>query len=272
MNDLAGRHALVTGASRSLGRHIARALAAEGVKLTLAARSAADLETLGQELGTPAVAVPTDVTDEQQRRRLLEKAQSAWGPIDVLVNNAGVEYSSPYARQDPAEITQTLEVNLAAPLLLTRAVLPPMIERRGGHIVNISSASGKTGTPFEAAYSASKFGLVGCSQALRAELHGTGVGCSVICPGFIGGEGMYARMEAAGIKAPRLIGVSPIQKVAAAVVTAIKEDRAEVVVNPTPLRPLLALQQLAPGAQPVLMRALGVTDLFRRAAQGRVPA
>jgi short-subunit dehydrogenase len=269
MENLAGRHAILTGASRGVGMHLAVALAGRGVNLTLAARSASELDTVRDRVaarGVRAIAVPTDVVDEAQRADLLARAEAELGPVDILVNNAGVEWSSFYAEQDPAEISQTIDVNLTAPMLLTRAVLPGMVQRGRGHIVNMASAAGKSGTPFEAAYSASKFGLVGFSHAVRAELDGKGVGCSVICPGFIAEDGMYARFAELGLRSSWILGVSPMRKVTEAVITAIVKNRAEIVVNPTPLRPLLALETAAPGIHPRVMRAMGVTDLFGRAA------
>ena len=173
------------------------------------------------------------------------------------------------ATQDPAEIEQTLTVNLVAPMLLTRAVLPAMRARRQGHVVNIVSAAGKSGTPFEAAYSASKFGLVGFTHALRGELDGTGVGCSVICPGFIADDGMYARFAESGLKASPILGVSKMHKVTEAVVDAIRKNRAEIIVNPTPLRPVLMVDVVAPGLHPNVMKAFGVTRLFKAAAEMR---
>jgi short-subunit dehydrogenase len=272
MERLNGRHAVLTGASRGVGMHLALALAKEGVNLTLAARSAGDLQTVRDQvvaLGCDAIAVPTDVGDADQRAALLAQAEAALGPVDILVNNAGVEWSAFYADQDEAEIHQTMTINLTAPMLLTRAALPSMIKRGEGHILNLASAAGKSGTPYEAAYSASKFGLIGFSHALRAELSGTGVGCSVVCPGFIADDGMYARFADQGLKASPILGVSKMSKVTGAVIDAIKKDRADVVVNPTPLRPVVALETIVPGVHGWMMRTLGVTELFAKAAQMR---
>ena len=261
-------HVLVTGASRGLGRRIAAAVAGEGARVTITARSKDELEMLRQEIGPPTMAVPADVADADQRESLLRQAEAEHGPVDVLVNNAGVEYASAYAVQAPEEILQTIEVNLTAPLLLTREVLAGMIERRRGHVVNVASLAGLSATPFEAAYSASKFGLVGFTQALRAELRGTGVGCSVVCPGFVAGEGMYARYAEQGISAPRLL-VSSLDRVAAAVVGAVRRDRALTIVNPLPMRGGVSLQNMLPGIHAPVAERLGLTGLFRRAAEMR---
>jgi short-subunit dehydrogenase len=270
MQSLSGRHAVLTGASRGVGMRLATALAERGVNLTLAARSPSELDAVREtvaKLGVRAVAVPTDVVEEGQRTALLATAEAEIGPVDILINNAGVEWAAFYAEQDPAEIAQTIAVNLTAPMLLTRAALPAMVRRRSGHVVNIASAAGKSGTPFEAAYSASKFGLVGFTYAVRAELAGTGVGASVICPGFIAEDGMYARFADQGLRAPAILGVSPMRKVTDAVITSIVKDRVEMVVNPTPLRPLLAIEAMAPGVHSLVMRWMGVTRIFSAAAE-----
>jgi short-subunit dehydrogenase len=269
MTELRDAHVLVTGASRGLGKRIAVALAAQGARLTLAARTADQLRPVADEIGGGTRAVAADVSDTEQRAALVERAQSEGGPIDILVNNAGVEWASAFADQDPDEITQTLQVNLVGAMLLTRAVLPTMVERRRGHVVNMASLSGLSGTPYEAAYSASKFGLVGFSQALRAELRGSGVSCSVICPGFVADDGMYARMAQRGATAPRMVGVSSIEKVVDSVVATIRSDDALVIVNPSPMRPLLALQTLVPAAHGALMQRFGLTGMFRRVVEDR---
>ena len=266
MENLAGRHAVLTGASRGLGVHMARALAAEGVALTLAARSVAELGAVRDEIDGTCIAIPCDVADTDQRAQLIERAEAELGPIDILINNAGVEFASSYATQDLAEIEETISVNLLAPMLLTRGVLPAMVRRGRGHVVNIASAAGKSGTPYEVAYSASKFGLVGFTQALRSELRGSGVGCSVLCPGFVADDGMWARYAEQGFTVSPLLGVSPPAKVTSALLTAIRKDRGEIIVNPTPLRPVLALSAIAPGLHPRFMEILGVTKLFRRGA------
>jgi short-subunit dehydrogenase len=268
VKELSGRHALVTGASRGIGRAIARSLVSEGMRVTLAARSAADLESLAAELGSSAVAVCADVASPADRERLASVAEEAFGVVDLLVNNAGVEFAADFSTQDPDEILRTLDVNLAAPMMLTRLLLPGMKSRSFGHVLNVASLAGKVASPYEAAYSASKYGLVGFSHALRAELRGTGVSVSVVCPGFVAGDGMYARMAGHGLRAMS-ISVSPLPRVARAVVSAVVQDRAEVVVNPVPLRPLFLAQALAPSWNGAFMDMAGVTKVFRKAAEAR---
>jgi short-subunit dehydrogenase len=272
MKDLGGANAIVTGASRGLGVGIARHLAAAGVNLALAARSAEQLEQVRDDLvglGVKAAAIPTDVTVASQRAELVERATGELGPIDILINNAGVEMTAAYQDMDPSEIEETIAINLTAAMLLTRAVLPGMLERGKGHVVNIASGAGKAGVPYGVPYSATKFGLVGATQALRAEHLDSPVGFSVICPGFVTDEGMYARFEAAGLRAPRLVGTTTPDKVARAVVRAIKRNRVEMLVSDMPLRPLVVLGNALPQSAAPLMKGLGLTDFFRRAAESR---
>ena len=167
MQDLIGTNALVTGASGGIGPHIVRALARAGVNVAVSGRRADALEALVAELGTTAVraeAVPADLGDPRDAEPLIERAESQLGPIDVLINNAGVEFAAAFESQPPEELRATIEINLCAPLLLTRRVLPGMLERGRGHVVFIASLAGKAPTPYEAVYAASKAGLIGLTR------------------------------------------------------------------------------------------------------------
>jgi short-subunit dehydrogenase len=266
MHTIAGKTILLTGASQGLGLVMARALAAAGAKLVLAARNADALAQVAQELqawGTRALAVPCDVTRAQDREILLERALAECGRIDVLVNNAGIEELSAYAEQDPAMLTRIIETNLLAPMQLTRAVLPAMLERKAGHIVNIASLAGRTGMPFGSAYAGSKGGLAEWSISLAAELGGSGVAVSVICPGFTGGTGMHARKQ---LPAPRSIGESRPEDVVKALLKTLQSPRVEIIVNPKPVRLLMALRALAPETALALARRLGLVDYLNRLA------
>ncbi len=262
--DLSGRTALVTGASRGLGRVMARALAREGVALALAARTLPALEELAAELragGTTAVAIPADLTAAEDLRDLALRAGEELDGVDVLVNNAGVIEASRYHAQDPDGIRRGVAVNLLAPMLLARELLPGMVERGWGHVVNVSSLAGKAGPPYVAVYGATKSGLIGFTQSLRREYHGTGVSASVVCPGYVTGAGMYAdAREETGVEAPGRAGRTTPEEVAAAVVRSVREDVPEIVVNSSPVRPLLALTEASPRLGEWIGRKL---DLFR---------
>jgi short-subunit dehydrogenase len=275
MKSLQGRVALVTGASGGLGTHIARRLAREGMNVAVSGRREDALAEVVAELGAlgvRSVAVPADLSDLTQVDPLIDGVESALGPVDVLVNNAGVESIGAFTTYTRDELTSMVDVNLTAPLLLTHRLTPGMLERGRGHVVFIASVAGKVGPAFNEPYAATKAGLVGLTQSLRAEYLHAPVGFSVICPGFIAGDGMYARMAQAGHRSNRMMGETTTEKVAEAVVRAIREDRAEIVESGAPIRPMLALAQLAPGLVERLAPRFGVTDLFRgvAAARGRV--
>ena len=228
--DLQGAHVLLTGGSRGIGPYIARALLARGAKVTLTARSEEDLARVREELGPDRVAIaPGDVSVEAQREKMVVGAEEAFGPVDVLVNNAGIESVLPFPEFEEDEIRRVIDVNLEAPIQLTRLVVPGMIERGKGHVVNISSLSGRTGPPYHTIYSSTKHGLVGFSAALRNELKGTGVSASVICPGYITEAGMFA--EERGMEPPKKSGAwGTPRDVARAVVRAIEKDVPDIIV------------------------------------------
>ena len=180
--------AIVTGASRGIGRATAIALARRGVSVALAARSREALAAVEQEirkLGGRALPIPTDVSDEAAVAAMVEKSARELGPIDLLVNNAGTLERAPVVEIDSAAWDRVLDVNLKGAFLCTRAVVPSMIERGRGRIVNVSSISGKLGTPLLTAYCASKWGLLGFSLATAEELKPKGIQVFSVCPGSV---------------------------------------------------------------------------------------
>lgn len=266
--QLRNRTAIVTGASRGLGVVIAEALAAQGVHLALAARSAEDLETTVSKVearGVQAVAVPTDVTDKDALENLIRTTEDHLGRVDILVNNAGVEHYQPYQEYDFDMIEKIMTTNLLSAQWLTRLALPAMLGRGRGHIVNIASVAGKTPVPYNAIYSASKHGLVGFSWSLREELHGTGVGVSVVCPGFVADSGMFAGWSK-GEKPPGLTSTVRPEKVGEATVAAIEKNKGEVIVGP----PAMKLTKMIPhGVSGAIGRRVGAYRFLETSA---VPA
>jgi short-subunit dehydrogenase len=264
---------LVTGASGGLGAHLARRLAREGMNLVLTARREDALAALAGELGgrfgVRCAALPADLADLAQLDPLIERAEAALGPIDLLLNNAGMESVGSFTALTRPELTAVVDLNLTAPLLLTHRVLPGMLARGRGHVVFISSLGGKFGPPYDEPYAATKAGLIGLTQSLRAEYLSEPVGFSVVCPGFILGDGMYQRMVEEGLKASWLMGETTTERVADAVVRAIRRDEPEVIESGAPIRPMLALAQLAPRLAERLAPRFGVTELFRRTALAR---
>ena len=213
-----------------------------------------------------AAALPVDLSDLEQLDSLLERAEHALGPLDLLVNNAGLEATSDFCAYTRAELAGMIDLNLTAPLLLTHRVLPGMLARGRGHVVFIASVAGKLGPAYQAPYAATKAGLVGLTQSLRSQYrHGT-VGFSVVCPGFIAGDGMYQRMVEEGVKSNRLMGETTLERVCDATVRAVRRDLPEVIESGAPLRPALALAVLAPGLAESIAPRFGVTELFRRTA------
>ncbi len=272
MKDVAGRNALVTGASGGIGVYIARTLARAGMNVAVSGRREEALNAVAAELraiGVRSEPVPADLDDLTQAETLISRAEDALGPLDLLVNNAGVEYASAFAGHTREELLTTVNINLSAPLLLTHSVLPGMLERRAGHVVFISSVAGKIAPAYEAAYGATKAALGALNQSLRAEYRTQPVGFSVVYPGFVAGDGMYQRMLDQGFSSNRLLGETTNEKIADAVLDAIRRNLPEVVESGAPIRPLLAISELAPKSAERIVAVSGITKLFRRVAASR---
>lgn len=248
--DVSGRTALLTGATGGLGRAIAATLAGHGARLLLSGRSAEALEALADELpGEDHRALPANLAEPGAAERLATEA----GEVDVLIANAGLPGTGRLPEFSPEELAGALRVNLEAPMQLARALEPGMLERGAGHMVFISSLSGKSATPLSSVYNATKFGLRGFALGLRADLNPRGVGVSLVSPGTIREAGMYADSGADPIPG---LGTGSPQQVAEAVLRSIERNKVEVTVAPIQQR-LLAHFALASPAVAVRIASGG---------------
>ena len=241
----------MTGATGGIGEAIARALHARGARLVLTGRREEQLDRLRASLGEERVeVVALDLAERDGPIRLAEAA----GAIDVLVANAALPASGRVDDFTPDEIDRALDVNLRAPIQLTRAVLPGMLERGRGHVIIVSSLSGKVASPRSGIYSATKFGLRGFAAGLREDVEESGIGVTVVFPSFVSDAGLFAD---SGVKLPRWVGTRTPEQVAGAVVRGIEEERAELDVAPLSLRVGTRLAELAPVTAARVQRRLG---------------
>ncbi len=181
---LAGRHALVTGAGRGIGTAVACALARHGAAVTWLGRDRAALEAVAAPFAGQGRVAIADVTDRTALRRSVAEAAEAFGPVGILVNNAGAAASAPFARTEPDLLERMLAVNLMGAFHAIQAVLPAMRERRWGRIVNVASTAGLKGYAYVAAYCAAKHALVGLTRALALETAAQGITVNAVCPGY----------------------------------------------------------------------------------------
>ena len=264
MKQLKDMAVLLTGGSRGLGPIVAEALAERGANIALAARSKSGLDDVAtrlRKMGVNTLVMPVDISQELQREKLVADVLEEFGKIDILINNAGLETEGAYTELSWASIKETVEVNLLAPMALTHLVLPGMLERKTGHIVNIASIAAKSGAPYAATYSGTKAGLAEWTRALRLELADTGVHFSTIFPGYIREVGMFAKF---GLRSPWIVGSCGPCQVADAVVDSIEKGQAERIINSRPLRYSYMINELSPVIGDWLMRISGVVDFQRR--------
>jgi len=175
--------AVVTGAGRGIGRAIAIELGKLGAKVVVASRNRSEIEETGKAIGANASVLPTNVRKKDELQRLFEQVADAVGPVDILVNAAGLGIFGPVVNFKDEDFETLIETNLRGIFFTCRYVLPSMIERKRGHVINIASIAGKVGSANRAVYCASKFGVVGFTESLAEEVRQYGVRASVICPG-----------------------------------------------------------------------------------------
>lgn len=271
MKNLAGKTVVLTGASGGIGAFIARALAKERATVVGVSRSQAGLEKICAEvdrLGGKGISIPFDISKLEQLPDLVDKIEAITGSVDILINNAAIEKWRPFQNYVLEDIQSILTLNLHAPMELTRLLLPNMIKRDQGQIINISSGAGKKGAPFNSIYSASKAGLIMWSEALRHELANTNVGVSVICPGCTN-AGMFLALD---IPAPSGARIAEPTEVADVVVQAIKQNQKEVLLDSFAVKVFYALSQLSPEFGDSMIEKAGVIETNRNLTHKQMQA
>ena len=249
--ELAGKKVLLTGATGGLGRAIATSLARRGALLTLSSRKGPELDALAASLpGDGHRAAVSDLAEDDAAVDLANEA----GEIDVLVANAGLPASGVLDDFSQDELGRSLRVNLEGPIRMTRELLPGMRDRGVGHLVYVASLAGKVAPLRASIYSATKFGLRGFGMGLRDDLHGTGIGVSVVLPGFVRDAGMFAD---SGAKTPLGLGTASPEDVGEGVVKAIERNKQQVDIAPLRQRFMVSLGHHYPGLASRIQRAGG---------------
>jgi NAD(P)-dependent dehydrogenase (short-subunit alcohol dehydrogenase family) len=277
LKDMDGRHALVTGAGSGIGEATVHELALRGARVSLvdidakgATRVAADVRAGGGDAASYVV----DVASAEQVDELAARAVKERGPVDLLVNNAGVAVVAPFTKTRGEDWEWMSGVNMWGPLRLTRALLPDMIARGRGHVVVVASLAGLIGAPGMVAYSTTKFAMVGFAEALRLELAGTGVGVTAICPGYVHTNLHKAtRYDNPGFKAfldapPSWYGMTS-ERVAIELADAVLHDRGLVVLGPEKVG--WWLKRFAPSAALAVSRWVATRAGVRGDARGAQP-
>jgi short-subunit dehydrogenase len=259
-----GKRALLTGATGGLGRAIAKSLADRGASLVLSSRKREELEQLALDLPGEGHAVAvSDLAEPGAAERLVAEA----GRVDILVANAALPGSGKLEDFTPEQVARAVRVNLEAPMIMARLLIPEMSSRHEGHLVFISSLSGKAASPRASIYNATKFGLRGFTLAIREDLivDDTGIGASVVMPGFVRDAGMFAD---SGAKPPPGAGTATPEQVGAGVIRAIEANKAEIAVAPPQLRAMAHLAHFFPRVAARTQRGSGA-KLAEKLASGQ---
>ncbi len=228
--EIRNKVVLITGASSGIGAGVARRLAKEGAIVVLAARRKDLLDGLAAEInshGGQALSIQVDVTDHAAIWDMVSETTAKYGRLDVLVNNAGLGFSADVQDIDPARLRMQVAVNLVALIECSQAALGPMLSQRSGHIINVASLAGLVGAPGSSVYSATKFAVIGFSDALRREVHKQGILVTTFCPGFVATD-FSPRLKKIASKAPdaaHLPGVMSVDYVAGVVTGIIRHPR-----------------------------------------------
>jgi NAD(P)-dependent dehydrogenase (short-subunit alcohol dehydrogenase family) len=236
--SLNGKVVAITGGGRGIGRAIAQSLAREGARVAIGDLDQASAEAAAAAIGGDAVGLGLDVTDHAGFTAFLDEVEQRLGPLDILVNNAGIMPVTPLTEESEESISRQLDINLRAVIHGTQQAMNRMVPRRTGHIVNIASVAGRSGFPHLATYCATKHGVVGLSEAVRAELRGTGIEVSVVMPSVV-------RTELATGLADSRVKAVEVEDVANEVLSALQRPRFDVFV-PRSNGPLIRVTDALP--------------------------
>jgi NAD(P)-dependent dehydrogenase (short-subunit alcohol dehydrogenase family) len=250
--SLAGQVVAITGGARGIGRATAAALITQGARVAIGDIDAALAERTAGELGSGTVGLPLDVTDRESFSEFLDQVESQLGPLDVLINNAGIMPVGPFVDETDATAARMIDINLNGVIFGSKLALSRFLSRGRGHLINIASSAGKAGVPGGATYCATKYGVVGLSEAIRGELRGTDVEISVVMPVGVNTELYSGLPQVRGIKTPEP------EDVADAIVEALQTNRFEVYV-PKSMNLLFRMRSLLPRR---------VTDAVARGLKG----
>jgi short-subunit dehydrogenase len=260
--ELRGARVLLTGATGGIGRALALGFAARGAEVVLTGRRAEVLDSLAERIGARATVLPADLADRAAQEDLLERA----GDVDVLVANAALPASGLLSDYSIDEIDRALDVNLRAPIVMAKLAAERMVAQGRGHLVFVSSLSGKSASGRASLYNATKFGMRGFALGLREDMRPHGVGVSTVFPGFIRDAGMFAE---AGVKLPRGVGTRTPADVARATVRAVERNIAEIDVAPLGLRLGALFGGAAPALAAAVQRRAGGDEITRGLAEGQ---
>ena len=252
--EIKNKNVLITGASRGIGRYIAQAIAKHGGNVALLALPSdlTLLQSLEKELiqfDIIAKSFTADLSDDQQISEAIKEVSTELGEIDIFISNAAIESVGIFEHQTEQTLEKTIAVNLFAPILVTKKLLPQMLFKKSGHIVVISSFAGKLGSPYQSVYSATKVGLNKWALGMKRELRGSGVSFSAISPNYVSHAGMYAdvlQKTSENLRTPKIAGEVTPQKVASVVVRSILKDKTDQIVGAPILRFVSVLNELAP--------------------------
>jgi NAD(P)-dependent dehydrogenase (short-subunit alcohol dehydrogenase family) len=257
--SLQGNVVAITGGGRGIGRAMARALAAAGARVAVCDLDGGTAAATAAELGDGALGLAVDVTDHAALVGFLDSVEERLGPLDVMINNAGIMPVTPLVDESDASIARQLELNLGAVIVGTREAMRRMVPRGRGHIVNVASVAGRNGFPHLATYCATKHGVVGLSEAVRAELRGSGVAVSVVMPALVNTE------LTSGVPAARGVRTLEPEEVAAEVVAALRVPRFDVFVPKLTGRLIKVGAMLPRPVREAVARATGGDDALRHA-------